>query len=574
MEFLVEKLSLHPALKKDVFDVHVFTFPGSTEYDVIQDTFLHDKTLIAFDAAQVRGVGIYIYSYIKNSEGVTVRTCACAAHHFFEESSMSEDTVSALPFINSITNEQVGTVDFKYIFPQKLTFQKKIDLTALKLAIKPASKHVCFDRFDSMIPLDHYIKRVHAPFFKTHLGPRLPGWAFWLGTNELNVTELFYERVVRACLWRFSLLHDDDALKKLHDSDLAAIFFTAIATFVQSYEYIADTTYSLKEKKRISCESFDCFLVRRGGDCEDSSLATVRLIRSFQKMQPQTPFLQKMHAVVLQYVAVSTLGMVTNASAANWNNNNDKQKMAHMSVYAFPKYRFFKMIAKCDKNSAQQKQDANAMTKSLKNKSLPTFRLEGTAPTLPVTFYPSIVHTLKKIDTSRYKTTKYVNVPSRSDPLSISKTHAFYKLDAHVYTDELLEKFQAGALTFVSVKDNKRWGKNFFDVMSNDADVCLWLQPISNFDVVYKICREIVSYLHPSTYVDGCHNFEKMKKNFRTNSGARSNTYICPVNAWSGLHAEMTPEEKEMVRYSIEAANTIESVKIVFFFETKKPDTY
>lgn len=565
MEFIVNSIALHAELKRDPFELHVFTFP-SDAYTVIDNNTLHDRIVVKYNSKTAVGLSVYVYSYILNSEGTPIRTVSAVAHVFFDEFYLLEGAKTGVPFMNSVLGEQVGALGFSYKFTKKPQLVNKVGLAQLFLAIANSTKHKCFDRFDSMKPLDPYISRVHAPYFKTHFGGKLPGWTFWLNSDKLRVSEAFYKNMMQSVLWRFSLRD----LKTAHDEDVAALFFTGVANVIQSYDYIADTTYSIAKKKRVPCESFDCYLVRHGGDCEDSSLAMVKLVRSFQVMKVRSAMLQRVQRVLAQYMVFSTLGMVSNYSAANWNQNSARQKMAHMSVYAISKHRVFNMILRCKKNTDEQLAVAQKLLKNNTFKhSLPTFRLEGTAPTLPITYDACIIHTLKRADKKKYKKIPYVNLPTFSEPLSIKKSHPFYKIDSHLYTDEMLTTFKAGAATFVSTKRNKLWGKSFADVMSFDDDVSLWMQPVDNFDMVYKTSLQIASYLHPSTVIDACPQFNVLQHEFATplsDDKVCHNLYTCRLRKWQNVLSSMTPDEKARLHTSVEAFNSVESVKVVFYF--------
>ena len=100
--------------------------------------------------------------------------------------------------------------------------------------------------------------------------------------------------------------------------------------------------------------------------------------------------------VVNKYYVFSALTMVTNFSANDWNSNKQTTKMAHMCVNVISKHNFMHMIAKNKKNTADQIQKAKERMHFFSyTQNMPSFRLEGTAPTLPISYNKNIVHTIK-----------------------------------------------------------------------------------------------------------------------------------------------------------------------------------
>lgn len=471
--------------KEKNLQFHFYIIPYTQSYKIIHNDKKTFDVDLVLSKLQQNSFSIAIDAYIlllnNDNDNVLSRIASCTF--------MPTTHDQCCTFVNAITQEKRGSMQL-HLFKKKE--QASFDVYEIfDRSEKAIHSDIMYARslFKHMKPIDNFIERVHAPFFQTRFGRVLPGWSYWL--CKLNVTENFYDHLMQNMYWRYV------KTTQLSDIDHVALFFTGVTSVIQSYPYISDTTYSIETKHQKSYESFDNYFVRGGGDCEDSSRAIVQLVRTFQDMQLQNSRLQKLQKLIQMYIPCSVLSMVTNASAENWNDNNPNNKMAHMSCQMIPKYIFFQMIAKCTKNT--EKQIQYAQLHANKSSYLPSFRLEGTAVTLPLSYDENIVIRRPIGIEKTIVQSPLMDLLQSYPPVRIQPDHPFYKVDSHMYTDFFLNQdFECGVFTFVSHKDQNVWGKPFAETLSHHDDVALWCQPIPHFHSTIKDIKHIVTALHPS----------------------------------------------------------------------------
>jgi hypothetical protein len=479
--------------------------------------------------------------------------------------------VGNIDMINGITEEVRGSFHIKFIGNQSIVRNKSDNKTTPQVYehFKRIENTVNTDAYqnrkvlNNMTPIDSFIKNVHAPFFQTRFGIKLPGYSFWMHEETLNVTENFYDHLMKNMYWRYCNSYKDT--NNLSDIDKVMLFFTGVSSIIQSYPYISDTTYSVILKRQKPYESFDNYFVRRGGDCEDSSKAIVQLVRTFQKMHLINYSLKSLQKLIQQYIPFSILSMVTNNSAKNWNANNSNNKLAHMSCQMIPKFYFYQMIANCSRNNTQQKQYAlQQMSKC--SPHFTSFRLEGTAVTVPLSYDQNIVINStvlpSKINTDSYS---YIETLQSCPAIKNMSDHPFYKIDTHIYSSPI-EGLESGIFSFMSKKNTQSWGKTFRDTLSHDEDVVLWCHPISNFKNVIKEIKIIVSSLHPSPALTVDKKLLSLHKIISsTNFSEKPCVGLCPIIKWLSFSRNLSEKQKQHLAYNIEGFDNI-SAKSCFKF--------
>ena len=345
------------------------------------------------------------------------------------------------------------------------------------------------DVFERMRPSWPIISSLHAPYFKSRVGP-LPGPAYAMFHHPVS-SEAFYVNVLGVALHRRGMSMEE--FLKADTSRASLILAETVCVYANYCPYMPDvvnrnrrhthTPYRPSLVKPI--ESFDIMRTRDSGDCEDSACEIAMELDELARGPAdgkgwKTPGIQRLQKLRHLYVPVMALAGVTSAAITGGRNVEDINTLEDIGGHMYTMLWPLDYTLQCMERQGVATETLPKHIHALRGetKDLEMLVLEGTGKFSPVSERDPVLSERRYIfqGTGRlfsvFKNTLYHD--RSAGPSS------FYKTETSVFTNEFMRHGQDFAeLVLVQHGSNGRqtYGVTFMDTVAKSDRIGLLPQP-------------------------------------------------------------------------------------------------